>query len=226
MLGFIDLIKAQFGADDSNFSQKAPDYAGFRDSSRKAPCIDRFSDYLPYTAWDPDYELFILESDKPGKVEGLGFCLEMQPQTGASKEMAQFMENIFTSGAPVGTGFQVSLYGSPVVDNYYQAYLDATMKPDDHVGMTERERRQAKLLNRIAERRIQYYRRGSKEPVFSDMNFMMRNYRGMLSCIVPGSNANDEKLKREIITLRESIVATLKAYHLYSYTWKPDDLIN
>lgn len=226
MLGFIDLIKAQFGADNSNFSQNGTDYAGFRDSKRSAPSIDRFSDYLPYTAWDTDYQLFVIESDKPGKIEGLGFCLELSPQTGASKEMAEFMGNIFTTGAPVGTGFQISLYGSPVVEDYYQSYLDATMKPDDHVGMTERERHQARLLNRIAERRIAYYRRGSKEPVFSDMNYMMRNYRGMLSCIVPANDVNDTKAKREIITLRESIVATLKAYNLYERAWSPEDLIN
>lgn len=227
MLGFIDLIKAQLGSDNSNFSQKADDYAGFRDSKRESPSIDRFSDYLPYTAWDPDYQLFVLESDKPGKIEGLGFCLELYPQTGASKEMAEFMANIFTTGAPVGTGFQISLFGSPVVDDYYKSYLDATIKPDEHSAtMTERERRQARLINRIAEKRIAYYRRGTKEPVFSDMNYMMRDYRGMLSCIVPTDNPHDEKKKREIITLRESIVATLKAYYLYERTWQPEDLIN
>lgn len=227
MLGFIDLIKNQLRSGESNFVQKGCDYADARNSARKGPSINRFSDYLPYTAWDPDYELFVLESDKPGKIEGMGFCLELHPQTGATKEMAEFLANIFTTGAPVGTGIQVSLYGSPVVDHYYQAVLDATIKPDEHTGtMTERERRQTQLINRIAERRMAYYRRGTKSTIFKDMNFMMRNYRGMVSCIVPLDDVNDEKKKREIITLRETIAATLKAYYLFDRVWQPDDLIN
>jgi len=226
MLGFIEMIKSQLSSENSNFSEKGEDYAGFRDSKRKSPSIDRFSAYLPYTAWDSDYQLFVIESDKPGKAEGMGFCLELTPQTGASREMAEFMANLFTTGAPVGTGFQVSLFASPVVDDYFQAYLAATIKPEEHIGMTERERRQARLLNRIAEKRIKYYRRGTKEPIFSDMNYMMRDYRCMLSCVVPLEDTEDEKKKREIITLRETVIATMKAYHLYDRQWKPEDLIN
>lgn len=224
MLGFINALKEQFTPGESNFNEKGDDYAFARDSAKKSPTIDRFSDYLPYTAWDPDYNLIVVESDKPGKIEGMGFCLELAPQTGATQEMAEFMTNLFTMGAPVGTGIQISLYASPVVDSFFKAYLDATVEPNER--MPERQRKQAKLIRRIAERRIAYYRRGTREPVFSDMNYMMRHYRCMLSCIVPANDPLDEKKKREIITLRESVIATLKAYNLFIRQWNAEDLIN
>lgn len=224
MLGFIKSIADYLTPGETNFTQNGEDYGYARDSSKKNPTIDRFSEYLPYTAWDNDYNLFVIESDKAGKTEGLGFCLELSPQTGATQEMADFLTNLFTAGAPIGTGIQISLYASPVVEDFFQAYLDSTIEPNDQ--MTDRQHKQASLIKRMAERRVAYYRRGSREPVFSDMNYMMRNYRVMLSVVIPADDPNDEKKKREIITFRETVIATLKAYHLFIRQWSADDLIN
>ena len=50
--------------------------------------FNRFGDLLPYLAWIPEERLFVLEGAEAGKTEGIGFCLEMYPQTGATPEMA------------------------------------------------------------------------------------------------------------------------------------------
>ena len=42
------------------------------------------ADLLPYLAWIPERRLFVLEGDVPQKVDGIGFCIEMAPQTGAT----------------------------------------------------------------------------------------------------------------------------------------------
>jgi conjugal transfer ATP-binding protein TraC len=224
MLRFFDRLASIFAKREYNFTQKSDDYAYARDSSREDSTIDRFSNYLPYVAWDPEYNLIVLESDKPGKIEGMGFCFELNPQTGASREMADFLTNLFTVGAPVGTGIQISMYASPVLDSFFNRYLDATISPNDQ--MSPSQFKQAKLIRALAERRVAYYRKATKKPIFQDMNYLMRDYRLMMSVIVPADDANNHKKKREIITLREGCIATLKAYHLYDRDWNAEDLIN
>ena len=83
--------------------------------------FNRFSDLLPYSAWMPQERLFVLEGVEAGSCEGLGFCLEVQAQTGATPEMADLLATMFTY-FPAGTGIQVTLLGTPLIDGFLGAY--------------------------------------------------------------------------------------------------------
>jgi conjugal transfer ATP-binding protein TraC len=224
MPGLMDGLKGLFKAAEPNFVEEGEDFASVRDSSIKVPTIDRFSNYLPYTAYDPDTQLFIIESDKPGKIEGIGFCIEVSPQTGASPEMAEFLTNLFTSGAPAGTGMQFSIFATPIIDNFLNRYMATTREVTP--GMSPEATKQTLLVRKLAQKRVEYYKKGAKTPMFNDMNYLLRNYRGMMSVVVPCDNPDDERLKREVLTLRETCIATLKAYYLYQFNWTAEDLIN
>ena len=65
--------------------------------------FNRLSSILPYTAYDEDNAVFVIEGEDSGKIEGLGFVIEITPQIGASAEMADFMTNLFPSSVPQGT---------------------------------------------------------------------------------------------------------------------------
>ena len=69
-----------FGKPASNFEEMGDDFATPRqsDASGELP-FDRFAKFLPYTAFDEINRLFMIESDKPGKIEGWGFVLEIGP---------------------------------------------------------------------------------------------------------------------------------------------------
>lgn len=183
--------------------------------------FDRFASLLPYTGWDEEGRLFVIESNVRGKPEALGFTLEVRPQIGASKEMADFMVNLFAAGAPPRTGFQVQIYGSPVLDALFAGMLDSTVHPE-----TSDNPEQAKLFRRMTEKRIEYYRRGAQSDLFDNFNYRMRDYRANLSVVIPCDDVHSEALKREASALRQSIITVLNQYHLFSHEWDPEHLIN
>ncbi|MDP2324943.1 MAG: TraC family protein, partial [Gammaproteobacteria bacterium] len=63
----------------------------------------RLSGLLPYTTYLENEQLFETE-------DGLGFCIEIGTQTGASQETAEVLSALLTN-CPTNTGVQIMLYG-------------------------------------------------------------------------------------------------------------------
>src|SRR5688572_16090216 len=61
--------------------------------------------FLPYGAYLEDERVFVNQ-------DSLGFCLEVQPQSGADEEMAQILMPLY-AGSPARTGIQFHFLGSP-----------------------------------------------------------------------------------------------------------------
>lgn len=200
--------------------------------------FSRFSDAIPYTAYDAAHGLFYVEGDEAGTVEGIGFCLEMRPQLGASEEMADYMTSLFLTSAPPGTGITIQIFGTPDLNEFFQIYEDITVKPEQYRDPAKRS--QVALLNAIATKRIEYMRKGSTKGIFRDMNFRMRDFRANCSAVVPVpkvrgkfqkvddfmESTDFESFMATVELMRETYISTLKSYHLYLKTWGPDDLIN
>lgn len=202
--------------------------------------FNRFADVLPYVGWDEASRLFFIEGDKEETIESVGFVLEMTPQTGASPEMADYLSTLFMSGAPAGTGIQVQMFGSPDLEAYFKAYDGATIKeemfPDGSV-----KQQQARLLRKLMKRRIDYYRKGAAKGLFTDMNYRMRDFRGIISVVVPVPKRVGGKFQgmsefmeapgtrawlNDVTILRETFITTMKSYYLYGYEHAPEDLMN
>lgn len=132
---------------------KSDDFAKVR-GPEPLKAFSRFSEALPYTAYDEKYQLFYVEADEPGTVEGIGFCLEMRPQLGASEEMADYLTSLFLTSAPPGTGITIQIFGTPDLKEFFQIYEDITVKPEDYRDPAKRN--QVALLNAIATKRIEY----------------------------------------------------------------------
>jgi conjugal transfer ATP-binding protein TraC len=202
--------------------------------------FNRFSDILPYTGYDEESRLFIIEGDKEDTVESVGFCIELRPQTGSSEEMADYLSTLYMCGAPPGTGVQIQMFGSPELTEFFEQYAKVTVRPDEYDPGTQRES-QARLLHKLMERRTDYYKKGATAGLFTDMNYRMRDFRAVLSVVVPvpkkvggkfqaideflGSSGTRQWLN-DITILRETFVTTLKAYFLFAYEHTPDDVIN
>lgn len=183
----------------------------------------KFSDLLPYLGWIPERRLFILEGDVPQKVDGIGFCLEMTPQTGASPDMADLLTTIFTY-LPEGTGVQWSLIATPLIDRYLDAYVGIRLDPAKAETKIEKERRE--LYRALAERQAEHFRNGTTNPIVPNQPYLLRDFRIVMSVVIPATSYDDEDFLQEIVSIRETCATTLKTYYQFERDWEPEDLIN
>ncbi|CAB1371292.1 protein of unknown function (plasmid) [Denitratisoma oestradiolicum] len=165
---------------------------------------------LRYDQFDPERELFYNDNS-------VAFAFEVLAQTGADDEMANRLATLFTP-IPPHFGVQWCLFGSPILDQQYQAYKDQR-----HIAVDRGET--SSFFLELAERRINYIRRTSGRPLFPNDNFMIKNIRLMISVTKAGSHT-DSKLVEEMTELRETIRASLRTANLPAYTMNADGLID
>lgn len=211
-----------FKKPDLNFVEAEDDLVVPRTNASSLP-FNRFAQILPYTAFDEDHNLFIIEGDKPGKIEGYGFVIEVSPQLGADQQMADYLSGIFALGTTEGIGFQVQIFGSPNLDNFLKRMGDITLKPED---VAPELRDQCEMLNMMNEQREKFYRTGATHDLYSNVNTRMREFRCNISVVIPASNYSDEAPKREAVSVRQQLTTMLQQFYLFEYVWSPDDLIN
>lgn len=205
--------------------------------------FSRLADYLPYHSFDPKHRLFFIEGPEPGTVESVGFVIEIRPQLGATEEMADYLTSLFQAPGPAGTGIQVQIFGTPDLEEFFKRYEAVTLQATEELQAVDPERaRQRRLLTKIMEKRLAYYRKGATEGLFRDMNFRMRDFRANCSVVVPvpkkGMKGEFQRLEdwvgsdearilmEQVELTRETYTATLKSYHLYLRDWGPEELIN
>ena len=184
---------------------------------------NKFSELLPYMAWIPEKRLFVLESDTPQKVDGIGFCLEMLPQTGATPEMADLMTTLFTY-LPPGAGVQWSMIATPLIDRFVDAHVATRLNPETARTAAERDRRE--LLLTLTQRQAEYFRGGATTPLIGNQPYLLRDFRLVMSVVIPASSYDDEDILDKICSLRESCITSLKTYSQFEREWGPEDLIN
>lgn len=185
--------------------------------------FDRFSDMLPYLAWIPERRLFVLEGAVQQKVDGIGFCLEMTPQTGATPDMADLLTTLFNY-LPKGSGIQWSLIATPLIDRFLDSYVGARLDPAAAHTKEERERRE--LFRALAERQAQHFRKGATESLVPNQPYLLRDFRIVMSVVIPATSYDDEDFLHEVETIRETCATTLKTYYQFDRDWGPEDLIN
>ena len=211
-----------FKKPDLNFVEAEDDFVAPRTNAGTLP-FNRFAQILPYTAFDEDHNLFIIESDKPGKIEGYGFVIEVSPQLGADQQMADYLSEIFALGTSEGIGFQIQIFGSPNLDNFLKRMGDITLKPED---VPAERREQCEMLNMMNEQRQRFYKTGATHDLYANVNTRMREFRCNISVVIPASNYNQEAPKREAVSVRQQMMTILQQFYLFEYVWSPDDLIN
>lgn len=234
-------LKWPFGLGKSGAEKEAPvvDFAAAR--QRKGPeAFNRMSDMLPYTGYDEKSGLFFIEADVPDSLESLGFCIEVRPQTGASEQMADYLTSLFMSGSPPGTGIQVQMFGSPDLGVFNEAYEKVTKTEHDFPDDPARAR-VARLMHQMMLKRKEHYRKGATTGLFEDMNYRLRDFRSVISVVVPvpkrldgkfqGINeftrsAEAESFIQSVIVLRETYRTALSSYFLFDKIWGPEDLMN
>lgn len=180
--------------------------------------IDRFGSILPY-GYEVESGLFSIDAPN-GTLEGVGYVLEITPQTGATPEMAKHLESIFAADLPTGCGLQVTVFASPdvksILTSFTASRTPVEVAPVELVSQTE-------MLNRLANRRADYLQKATLAPIATGRHFRVRDFRAWLAVTIPVGEVTEMKLSK-IRELRERHIATLKTFHLYGYTWEALDL--
>ncbi len=193
---------------------------------RQIASIPRLTGILPYLGWLPNERLFVLDPGAFGAKAALniGFCIETMPQTGSSEEMERVLASLFMS-CPPGTGIQISLYASPHILPMLRE--QANRLPVDGAKSSTEEsgnKRNRNIFRVLARRRIDHYLKGTRQSLFSNHVYLLRNYRCVIS-ITTSLDPNSPADVDEAIQIRESAHATLRSAHLPGTDWRPDDLL-
>ncbi|MBO0501487.1 type IV secretion system protein TraC [Chromobacterium haemolyticum] len=146
----------------------------------------------------------------------ISFCFEVIPQTGADEDMANRLNTLFTP-IPPGYGVQWTLFGSPVLDEQFQAYLDQRHIAVDKGATTP-------FFLELAQRRIDHIKKKVGRPMFVNDNFMVKNLRLIFSVTKVGK-PSDTRLVSDMVELKETLRASLRTAGLPSFSFDAEGLI-
>lgn len=182
--------------------------------------VDRLSAYLPWDAVDDD-GLFILKGKRPDESEGLGFTIEIFPQTGVTDEMEKSLLGI-TSALTPNAVVAITAYASPAVEGLTELMLPDAPKAD---GFTPLSQNAQSLMNAAIKSAIANLNRGARHQVTPGAPVVIRHWRVWLSVVMPGANPFDEKLREATLTARRAISAVLEQSGLFMGHWDAHTLV-
>lgn len=190
-------------------SQRLIDGKSGGDIHEVATTLHGLHNILKYDQYDPEKGIFYNDNS-------VSFCFEVLPQTGADEEMTVKLTQLFTP-IPPGYGMQWVLFGSPILDDEYQAYLDQRLIAVDND-------RTDPFFAELARKRIEYVNRSKGKPLFPATSFMVKNVRLVFSITKSGSH-QDSRLCQDMWELKESLLAQLRTSSLPAIAMDPEALI-
>lgn len=205
----------------SNFSK---DDSEMEPRKGSAMCIDRFSSVLPYAHFDEHDNLCAIAGPSFNNFEGLGYVIEINPQTGTSPVMAKSLMHLFGHGVPENTGIQVSLFASPFIKPLTDLITASNVQPQETDDGKRLE--QIRLMHAVSESRARFLQKGSFQNPHPQMNSRIRNFRCWVSVIIPAYDPFDAAVRESVRSIRESHIALLNQWHLEPWCWNEAVLIN
>jgi conjugal transfer ATP-binding protein TraC len=215
------MILSKLGQTIKAFISGDPPLDSYTPSPLESPSVEKrhvsFSDLLPYMAWLDKERIFILEGKEEGKIEAMGFCLEMWPQTGATENMADLLATMF-SNLPAGAGIQWMMLASPQVDETLERYVELrSISPAEE---------NAELFVKLAKRQAKLYSDGVFKPIVKHQPYLIRQFKLVMSITFPTKDFTNPQELKKITECREGIVQVLTTCHQFRKEWGPEDLIN
>ena len=187
---------------------------------RDPSSAEQFASWLPYSAYIGSEQIFVNR-------DGLGFMLEITPQSGADERMVEVLVSLYAS-CPAGTGIQFNLFASPHIRDPLRDYATLRVEDADQIDKAQhwgRPARNENLFRLLARARVEHLLKAAHRSMTSGFHYAIRDFRLMVSVTVPG-DGGDLRRREEFIALREAMVTTLKSASLISRVCDASDLIN
>lgn len=164
---------------------------------------------LPYECYDDSSKLFYNK-------DSMGFCLIVNPQSGADDDMINRLNTMYNT-IPANYGLQWSVLASSSFDDDL----------NDFISLRERTKEKGAggdIFIQLAKQKVKYIKKNQGKPVFLGSNYSIKKTTLILSVYTKQSIDNKYKVE-EIINLRESIISNLKSAYFYSEVLNPNGLI-
>jgi conjugal transfer ATP-binding protein TraC len=186
----------------------------------------KFSDLLPYEAYDPITGLFHSE-------DSIGLVFEFSPTTGADDGVARIISGLFTQGLPDNVGIQCSIYGSPNILPRLTAWAGVRNGgKGEEVGIGQdlegrREKRNRNIFQELARRRVGYLMQGAYQSLLSDQPLLIRDFRLILSITLPKPLPSQEALAiQRAVSLKASVISMFRSAGMPGYAMTADDFVD
>jgi conjugal transfer ATP-binding protein TraC len=193
----------------------------FEPRTNASATYPRWSDVLPYWAYDTDSQLLLLVGQNR-KVEGLGALFSINPIISASENtVKQLMECLFED-LPPNSGFQFHLIANPDLSGKCQNYKKIRERRLEHKkGLSPISSDTDELLNTVMDGRISFYLKGTEEPPIPRIGqkYLFKDFSCYLSVVYPINLATHEDEAIEIALeehkiKRDRLLASLSALGL------------
>jgi conjugal transfer ATP-binding protein TraC len=181
---------------------------------------EQFANWLPYRAYLPTEKIFVNR-------DGMGFMLEVMPQSGADERMAEVLVSLYAN-CPPGTGIQFHLFASPQIGGQLRRYANLRVEDADQAERSQEYGRPARndnLFRKLARQRTGHLLRGAQESLTAGFHYTVRDFRLMLSVALAG-DANDMNQRDALLALRDAMGSTLRSASLPNRACDAADLIN
>lgn len=210
-----------FSRFESNFSLQS----GCGRTRRGEPLhIDRFADELPYAQFEEADGLCAVAAPSGAGWEGLGYVIEIEPQTGTSEIMAKNLEQLIASDLPEGSGIQVTLFGSPFIEPLADLVSRQAVRPE--TDDTPQTAEQKALLYAMAHERAGFLKRSASCAPNERLNMRVRNLRAWISVVIPTKNPFDPAVREEARQIRSAQTAVLSSWHFAPWVWNERSLVH
>lgn len=181
---------------------------------------EQFAAWLPYMGYLDAEKIF-------ANRDGMGFMLEVMPQSGADDRMAEVLVSLYAN-CPAGTGVQLHLFASPHIGPQLRRYANLRVEDEDQLDKAQhwgRPARNENLFRALARQRVGHLLAGAQKSLTAGFHYTIRDFRLMLSVSFPSDPDNLNK-RDELLALRESMASTLRSASLPNRVCDAADLIN
>lgn len=165
--------------------------------------LHSISEWLPYDYYNSETEIYHLK-------QAQGIVLEASPMVGASDDNAEALYNLLQRVLPEGTIIQFLLYASPHLGSEFDAYVQ--QRKGNHP-----------LLEKNAEYRVNYLKKGVHETLIPGQEAILREYRLLVTLVFDNQLSLSES---KIMSLRNSLMGTLKGMGVPAKSLGPEGLMS
>ena len=176
---------------------------------RKMTYRNKFSDFLPYLAYDFEKD-FYFNTDNT-----IGFFWECKPLVYAGEDIFNTLRGLFTAAVPHGSVLQFMLYADqeirPILDEY------RSLRSNNN-----------EIINKTTDQVYNFLKQGSKQGIKSLKNIPLRRFRLFVSLKMPPVKKETSLGSKETawMDIKESVEEILRGAYLQPVKAKPDVLIN
>jgi conjugal transfer ATP-binding protein TraC len=172
---------------------------------------ESFSELLPYLAYDEENKIFALD-------DGIGFVIECTPLRIAGSDTVATLRSLFESSSiPQNTCIQFMLISTTDVKHAMDQYV-----------LLREVKNGNNIFTEYCKKRRDFYVRGSQKSILSGFDYIVRDFRLIVSVKVPISVRTPEeykKTKEKVAEIKSNIIQSLKTGYLHPRTLSETEFV-